>query len=107
MSDAAIRLAADIMQWVDLALAGSILLLSLLVLRRWRRGWRLVVLPFTYAIFSTAFYTAVLLSAIPQPWISLLSASLRLYSYVLVLAIGGVVVLYALRHEDDDVSDDD
>ena len=97
-----IRRAADVVQWFNLAVSVAVLAALVYVLTRWPRGWRLVVLPASYMVASTAFYVAVLFHAIPAPWISLFSATLRLYSYILAIVIGGAVVLSAVDAEDDD-----
>ena len=97
-----IRRAADVVQWFNLAVSVAVLAALVYVLTRWPRGWRLAVLPASYMVASTAFYVAVLFHAIPAPWISLFSATLRLYSYILAIVIGGAVVLSAADAEDDD-----
>ncbi len=95
-----IRRAADVVQWFNLAVSVAVLAALVYVLTRWPRGWRLAVLPASYMVASTAFYVAVLFHAIPAPWISLFSAALRLYSYILAIVI--MVVLGAVDAEDDD-----
>lgn len=106
MSDETVRAAADAVQWLNLAVSVVVLALLLLAMWRWRRGWRLIVLPLTYMALSTAFYVAVLLHVIPSPWISLYSAALRLYSYVLAVVIAGAVALSALTEDDEEAGDD-
>lgn len=95
-----IRRAADVVQWFNLAVSVAVLAALAYVLIRWPRGWRLAVLPASYMVASTAFYVAVLFHAIPAPWISLFSATLRLYSYILAIVI--MAVLGAVDAEDDD-----
>lgn len=97
-----IRRAADVVQWFNLAVSVAVLAALVYVLTRWPRGWRLAVLPASYMVASTAFYVAVLFHAIPAPWISLFSATLRLYSYILAIVVGSMVVLGAPDAEDDD-----
>lgn len=97
-----IRRAADAVQWLDLAVSVAVLLALLCALARWPRNWRLVALPLSYMALSVAFYVAVLMDAVPSPWTSLFSSALRLYSYILAIVIGGMVVLGAVGAEDED-----
>ena len=97
-----IRRAADVVQWFNLAVSVAVLAALVYVLTRWPRGWRMAVLPASYMVASTAFYVAVLFHAIHAPWISLFSATLRLYSYILAIVIGSMVVLGAVGAEDED-----
>ena len=97
-----IRRAADVVQWLDLAVSVAVLLALLCALARWPRNWRLVALPLSYMALSVAFYVAVLMDAVPSPWTSLFSSALRLYSYILAIVIGGMVVLGAVGAEDED-----
>lgn len=99
MTPEAVRVVADAVQWVNLAVSVAMLVLLLAALRRWPGAWRLMVLPLGYAVMSVAFYVAALANAIPSPWTSLLSAALRLYSYTMALAIAAVVVHDARRFE--------
>lgn len=93
------RSVADAVQVLNLILSIGALVLLLWSLWRWPKLWRVVVLPLSYAVLSVGFYVATLLNALPGPWASLLSAMLRLYSYVLMGAIGGVAIYVAIRHE--------
>ena len=97
-----IRRAADVVQWFNLAVSVAVLLALLCALARWPRNWRLVALPLSYMALSVAFYVAVLMDAVPSPWTSLFSSALRLYSYILAIVIGGMVVLGAVGAEDED-----
>jgi len=100
-----IRHAADAVQWLNLAVSVAGLLALLCALARWPRSWRLIVLPASYMALSTAFYVAVLMNVLTGPWASLLSATLRLYSYILTIVIGGAVVLSAATDDADDIDD--
>lgn len=102
MNPTTIRNAADVVQWLDLAVSVAVLLALLCALARWPRNWRLVALPLSYMALSVAFYVAVLMDAVPSPWTSLFSSALRLYSYILAIVIGGMVVLGAVGAEDED-----
>ncbi len=102
-----IRHAAAAVQWLNLAVSVAGLLALLCALARWPRNWRLIVLPASYMALSTAFYVAVLMNVLTGPWASLLSATLRLYSYILAIVIGGVVVLTAVADDGDDNDDGD
>ncbi len=102
MNPTTIRNAADAVQWLNLAVSVAVLLALLCALARWPRNWRLVALPLSYMALSVAFYVAVLMDAVPSPWTSLFSSALRLYSYILAIVIGGMVVLGAVDAEDDD-----
>jgi len=102
MNPTTIRNAADAVQWLDLAVSVAVLLALLCALARWPRNWRLVALPLSYMALSVAFYVAVLMDAVPSPWTSLFSSALRLYSYILAIVIGGMVVLGAVGAEDED-----
>ena len=93
MSDAAIRLAADIMQWVDLALAGSILLL---VLRRWRQARALLIGLITVAAHGVVFHAATLANLVSSPEVNLWSATLRAHIYAFLLATLIVLVAVAM-----------
>jgi len=84
------------------AVSVAVLLALLCALARWPRNWRLVALPLSYMALSVAFYVAVLMDAVPSPWTSLFSSALRLYSYILAIVIGGMVVLGAVGAEDED-----
>lgn len=102
MNPTTIRNAADAVQWLNLAVSVAVLLALLCALARWPRNWRLVALPLSYMALSVAFYVAVLMDAVPSPWTSLFSSALRLYSYILAIVIGGMVVLGAVGAEDED-----
>ena len=102
MNPTTIRNAADVVQWLDLAVSVAVLLALLCALARWPRNWRLVALPLSYMALSVAFYVAVLMDAVPSPWTSLFSSALRLYSYILAIVIGGMVVLGTVGAEDED-----
>lgn len=86
MSDATVRAVADAMQWADLGLALVILGLALWVLWRWRRSWALLVGLVLVMVHGVAFHVATLTNAVPAPWTSLWSASLRAHIYLFILA---------------------
>jgi hypothetical protein len=88
-----IRAVADIVQWLVVAVAVGILLLSLYVIRRWRQFWPYLLSPFLLAVHSILFYWFALRDVLPPPWGNLWSATLRLHSYVVILATMGVVAL--------------
>lgn len=96
MSDAAIRAAADIMQWVDLALAGSILLLSLLALWRWRQARALLIGLITVAAHGVVFHAATMANLVSSPEVNLWSATLRAHIYAFLLATLIVLVAVAM-----------
>lgn len=100
-----VRSVADAVQWLNLGVSVAVLLALLRALARRPRQWRLLVLPLSYAAASTAFYVAALMDLLPGPWASLFSATLRLYSHILAIVVGGVVAL-AAASDDDGVGDE-
>ena len=99
MSDSAVRAAADAMQWIELLLAGAILLLAVVMLRRWRNARPVLFGLVTVGLLGTAFHAATLLELIRSPWVNLWSASLRAYIYLFILATFFVFVVVSISPE--------
>lgn len=97
-----VRHAADIVQWMNLAIALAILLMVLAAGMKWPNWRRVLTLPLGYGVLATLFYVATLANAFTGPWASLLSALLRLYAHLMIAATLGVVIYIALREERDD-----
>jgi hypothetical protein len=98
-----IRRVADGVQWINLAASIALLMLVLAAGYFWPRWRRALTLPLGYAVAAVAFYVAALVDIMPGPMASLLSALLRLYAHVMMLATLGVIVYVALT---DDIIDD-
>ena len=96
MTDAAVRLATDWMQVVDLLLAASILGTALWAMRRWRQARSLLWGLVTVAVHGVVFHTLTLLNAVPSPWVSLWSSTLRAHIYAFLLATLVTLILVAL-----------
>lgn len=107
MTDATVRAAADAMQWIDLLLAVSILLLSLWALLRWRHARPVLFGLITVGALGTAFHVATLLDIIRSPWVNLWSATLRAYIYLFILATFVVIILVSISPEWPSDEDDD
>lgn len=99
MTDATVRAAADAMQWIDLLLAVSILLLSLWALLRWRHARPVLFGLITVGALGTAFHVATLLELVRSPWVNLWSATLRAYIYLFILATFVVFVVVSISPE--------
>jgi len=96
MTDAAVRLATDWMQIVDLVLAVSLLVVSLWAMRRWRQARALLWGLVTVAVHGVVFHTLTLLNAVPSPWVSLWSSTLRAHIYAFLLATLVTLILVAV-----------
>ena len=99
MSDIAVRAAADAMQWVDLLLAGAILLLAVVMLRRWKNARPVLFGLVTVGTLGTVFHVVTLLELVRSPWVNLWSASLRAYIYLFILATFAVFVVVSISPE--------
>jgi len=107
VTDATVRAAADAMQWIDLLLAVSILLLSLWALLRWRHARPVLFGLITVGALGTAFHVATLLELVRSPWVNLWSATLRAYIYLFILATFVVIILVSISPEWPSDEDDD
>ncbi len=96
MTDAAVRLATDWMQVVDLLLAASILGTALWAMRRWRQARALLWGVVTVSVHGVVFHAATLLSLVRSPWVSLWSALLRAHLYAFLLATLIALIAVAL-----------
>ena len=84
---AAVRYAADVVQWVNLAAALLLLAVALEFGRRWPKARPYLAGPVSLAVHSVAFYVAALTNGLPGPVASLWSALLRLHIYLVTLAV--------------------
>ena len=100
MTDAAVRLATDWMQVVDLILSVAILATALWAMRRWRQARALLWGLVSVAVLAAAFHMATLMNAVPAPLVSLLSATLRVYTYAFLLGTLLALILVALSPGD-------
>lgn len=82
-----IRHAADIVQWVNLAVVLLLLGVSLEFGRRWPKARPYLAAPVSVGVHSVAFYIVVLFWRLPGPAVSLWSALLRLHVYLVILAL--------------------
>ena len=69
-----IRHAADVIQWLDLAVWLAILLLSLEMGRRWKSARPYLAGPLSLGAHNVVFYLVALLVGLPGPVASLWSA---------------------------------
>lgn len=84
---AAVRYAADVVQWVNLAAALLLLAVALEFGRRWPKARPYLAGPVSLAVHSVVFYIVVLFWRLPGPAVSLWSALLRLHVYLVILAL--------------------
>lgn len=82
-----IRHAADVVQWINLAVVQLLLGVSLEFGRRWPKARPYLAAPASVAAHSVAFYVTVLFWRLPGPVVSLWSALLRLHIYLVILAL--------------------
>lgn len=104
MDSAAVRLATDWMQVVDLVLAAALLVAAVWAMWRWRQARALLWGLVSVAVLGAAFHVATLINLIPSPWVNLFSATLRAYLYAFLLATLVTLILVALSPglDDDD-----
>lgn len=82
-----IRHAADVVQWINLAVVQLLLGVSLEFGRRWPKARPYLAVPVSVGVHSVAFYVTVLFWRLPGPVVSLWSALLRLHIYLVILAL--------------------
>lgn len=101
MDTATIRGIVDGVQWAIILTAILILAATIEMGRQWKDMRPYFVLPVSLAVFSVVFYAFAFADVLTSPWVNLWSASLRLYSYVMVLGVL-VAVIWARKRGDDD-----
>ena len=82
-----IRHAADVVQWLDLAVWLAILLLSLEMGRRWKSARPYLAGPLSLGAHNVVFYLVALLVGMPGPIASLWSAVRVLHVALVILAV--------------------
>jgi len=74
----------------------SLLVVSLWAMRRWRQARALLWGLVTVAVHGVVFHTLTLLNAVPSPWVSLWSSTLRAHIYAFLLATLVTLILVAV-----------